>query len=239
LESEILIVDEVLAVGDAEFQKKCLGKMGDISRGEGRTVLFVSHNMAAVQNLCTKGIVLNNGQVLYDGFADKSIQEYLKNSANVQSLKDYKQRSGSGIIKVSNATIYGANRSLEPQVGQPFHIEFELDNPTKLDTSRFRYDLKIDDNLGQRLVWMSDYMFDKPIVKDFTKVVFKMDRLNLNQGGYYISTDIYADHNRADWLQNAIYFEVIDGDFYGSGKNVPVEESKLCLDFDVNFYNQY
>src|SRR5207253_3889506 len=61
LESEILIVDEVLAVGDAEFQKKCLGKMGEVSRGEGRTILFVSHNMAAVKQLCTKGIVLKNG----------------------------------------------------------------------------------------------------------------------------------------------------------------------------------
>ena len=67
LESEILIVDEVLAVGDAEFQKKCLGKMGDVSKSEGRTVLFVSHNMAAVQNLCTKGILLDKGKcVEYD-----------------------------------------------------------------------------------------------------------------------------------------------------------------------------
>src|SRR6201999_1802796 len=67
LESEILIVDEVLAVGDAEFQKKCLGKMGDVSRGEGRTVLFVSHNMEAVQNFCTKGVLLQNGMLTYTG----------------------------------------------------------------------------------------------------------------------------------------------------------------------------
>jgi lipopolysaccharide transport system ATP-binding protein len=66
LESEILIVDEVLAVGDAEFQKKCLGKMGQVSRGEGRTVLFVSHNMAAVKTLCSRGIVLSNGELVYD-----------------------------------------------------------------------------------------------------------------------------------------------------------------------------
>ena len=65
LESEILIVDEVLAVGDAEFQKKCLGKMGDVSKGEGRTVLFVSHNMAAVKELCNQGILLNQGRIEY------------------------------------------------------------------------------------------------------------------------------------------------------------------------------
>jgi lipopolysaccharide transport system ATP-binding protein len=80
LESEILIVDEVLAVGDAEFQKKCLGKMGDISKGEGRTVLFVSHNMGAVKNLCSKGLLLENGKITYTGDVDNAIDNYLKNS---------------------------------------------------------------------------------------------------------------------------------------------------------------
>ena len=77
LQNEILIIDEVLAVGDAEFQKKCLGKMGDVSKGEGRTVLFVSHNMAAVKSLCTKGIVLKNGLIGYQGGSDDCISYYL------------------------------------------------------------------------------------------------------------------------------------------------------------------
>jgi lipopolysaccharide transport system ATP-binding protein len=76
LQSEILIVDEVLAVGDAEFQKKCLGKMGQVSKGEGRTVLFVSHNMAAVTNLCDNSILLNNGKVEYIGEIANSIKIY-------------------------------------------------------------------------------------------------------------------------------------------------------------------
>lgn len=80
LESEILIVDEVLAVGDAEFQKKCLGKMGDVSKGEGRTVLFVSHNLAAVKNLCNKGILLNQGLLTYKGDINKTIDEYFNDT---------------------------------------------------------------------------------------------------------------------------------------------------------------
>ncbi len=76
LESEILIVDEVLAVGDAEFQKKCLGKMNDVSKGEGRTILFVSHNMAAVKALCEKGIVLENGKSIYSGPILESVSHY-------------------------------------------------------------------------------------------------------------------------------------------------------------------
>ncbi|MEB0260647.1 MULTISPECIES: ABC transporter ATP-binding protein [unclassified Mucilaginibacter] len=76
LESEILIVDEVLAVGDAEFQKKCLGKMGDVSKGEGRTVLFVSHNMEAVSNLCNTGLLLNNGEIAFSGTTYDTIAKY-------------------------------------------------------------------------------------------------------------------------------------------------------------------
>jgi len=76
LESEILIVDEVLAVGDAEFQNKCIGKMSDVSRGEGRTVLFVSHNMAAVKSLCSRGVLLENGQISLDGDVNSCVDKY-------------------------------------------------------------------------------------------------------------------------------------------------------------------
>jgi len=79
LESEILIVDEVLAVGDAEFQKKCLGKMGDVSKGEGRTVLFVSHNLSAVKTLCNKGMLLQNGKLIQSGIIDETLDQYLFN----------------------------------------------------------------------------------------------------------------------------------------------------------------
>ena len=87
LESEILIVDEVLAVGDAEFQKKCLGKMGDISRGEGRTVLFVSHNMAAVQNLCNRGLVLIDGTSGFRGGVNEAVNFYLNDGEKSNESK--------------------------------------------------------------------------------------------------------------------------------------------------------
>lgn len=96
LEPEILVVDEVLAVGDAEFQKKAIGKMQDVSRGEGRTVLFVSHNMAAVKSLCTRGLVLNNGQVVFKGNIDETLKYYLNevpidmNGTIINSIKQHK-----------------------------------------------------------------------------------------------------------------------------------------------------
>ena len=86
LEPEILVVDEVLAVGDAEFQKKAIGKMQDVAHGQGRTVLFVSHNMAAVRNLCKKGIVLDNGTIAFDGCIDDSVDYYIGNMFSKKSL---------------------------------------------------------------------------------------------------------------------------------------------------------
>jgi lipopolysaccharide transport system ATP-binding protein len=98
LEPEILVVDEVLAVGDAEFQKKAIGKMQDISKGEGRTVLFVSHNMGAVRNLCNRGLVLHSGNIIFEGFVNNAINTYLskQNGVNLLSIKDISQCRVSG-----------------------------------------------------------------------------------------------------------------------------------------------
>ena len=101
LESEILIVDEVLAVGDAEFQKKCIGKMGDVSRSEGRTILFVSHNMESVRSLCSKGMVLNNGEIMFNGDVNEAVQAY-----SIKRVKSSKTRienvplNGSTVIEL-------------------------------------------------------------------------------------------------------------------------------------------
>lgn len=103
LESEILIVDEVLAVGDAEFQKKCLGKMGNISKGEGRTVLFVSHNMGAVKSLCNKGIFLENGMIRSQGIIDEIVMGYQNGNQNYLPY----------IVEYSNKNIFVAEASIK------------------------------------------------------------------------------------------------------------------------------
>lgn len=105
LESEILIVDEVLAVGDAEFQKKCLGKMGDISKGEGRTILFVSHNMAAVSTLCNAGIVMEQGTIIYDGKIKNAMDTYIASGTTSSSHYISEEETDTDIceIKVLNS----------------------------------------------------------------------------------------------------------------------------------------
>src|SRR5690554_3853668 len=99
LEPDILVIDEVLAVGDAEFQKKAIGKMQDISKGDGRTVLFVSHNMAAVKSLCTRAMVLEHGRTVFEGGTDEAVSYYLKNSFNT------KNNIGALSLKVKDALL--------------------------------------------------------------------------------------------------------------------------------------
>lgn len=117
LESEILIVDEVLAVGDAEFQKKCLGKMGEVTKEEGRTVLFVSHNIGAIDDLCNSAILLNNGTLLRRGSTREIVKEYLKSPVKISSesyLSDFKSRRGNGEIRFEEITIGLDNLELDP-----------------------------------------------------------------------------------------------------------------------------
>ncbi len=114
LEPEILIVDEVLAVGDAEFQKKCLGKMHDVSEKEGRTVLFVSHNLQAIRNLCQKAIILNHGEMFASGSAEECLKTYsdlvreVKISVDTE-VKDFTHRRGKGHIRMSSLEVTGAD----------------------------------------------------------------------------------------------------------------------------------
>ena len=118
LDPDILIIDEVLAVGDADFQKKCLGKMQDVSRTEGRTILFVSHSMAAVKELCNKGILLENGQVAFAGNVPDTISKYLSSDMTISSasafLKDNKIRRGNGEVRFTEIEINNNAESIDP-----------------------------------------------------------------------------------------------------------------------------
>lgn len=235
LESEILIVDEVLAVGDAEFQKKCLGKMGDISRGEGRTVLFVSHNMAAVQNLCGSGIVLKNGQVSFSGSVDQAIENYLTESATQSNIIETKDRQGSGLVKVIQVDAFSRVKNAKPQTGQPFTLEFVLDNPKNINFKDIIFDIRIDDQMGQRIAWMSTSVVKNSQSISGNTISFIIDKLNLNQGQYYLTTYITVNRQMCDWLQNIYAFEVTEGDFYNSGKLVPSSQSKVVMDFYTKY----
>ncbi len=139
LDPEILVVDEVLAVGDAEFQKKAIGKMQDVSRGEGRTVLFVSHNMASVRALCNTGVVLNNGSVYYKGTIDEAVDKYLHMDFQTQELCSTENifANKNSEIQIESLTINGSSNievTLEfPERELDFIVEGSIKGKHNLD----------------------------------------------------------------------------------------------------------
>ena len=127
LDPEILVVDEVLAVGDAEFQKKAIGKMKEVSQVGGRTVLFVSHNMASVQELCDNGIVLSNGTITMSGEINSIINNYLSSQSNLVNPKYFEQLgSGNSEISLKSVEIIGANKNCILNFDKSIEILFEL-----------------------------------------------------------------------------------------------------------------
>lgn len=171
LESEILIVDEVLAVGDAEFQKKCLGKMGDVSKGEGRTVLFVSHNMLAIQQLCDNSIVLNNGKVALIDSAQEGVRYYheLSNKSRISSnmsLSDRKDRT-SGKVRFTNV-IGIDNNKIEKWI-------FAYDEEIML-----QFDFEVFEHVPDLLFYMAiKSSLSEEIITNSTHIV---SQVNLNVG---------------------------------------------------------
>jgi lipopolysaccharide transport system ATP-binding protein len=127
LESEILVVDEVLAVGDAEFQKKCLGKMNDVSKGEGRTILFVSHNMLAIKSLCKNGIYLENGNLNANGEIETIVNKYISQS-KLSSNKEINQTSNGLTIKNITASNNGidGNFNIEQDLTLTIYVQSEI-----------------------------------------------------------------------------------------------------------------
>lgn len=132
LEPEILVVDEVLAVGDAEFQKKAIGKMQDVSKGEGRTVLFVSHNMGAVKNLCTTGVLLENGQVAFSGSINDTIDRYLCNDVSLDDGKQIKDsiKYKKNFIEIDTISLNGTTANNSTVVPNQEFLDLEIAGTT-------------------------------------------------------------------------------------------------------------
>jgi lipopolysaccharide transport system ATP-binding protein len=189
LESEILIVDEVLAVGDAEFQKKCLGKMGEVSKGGGRCVLFVSHNMAAVQSLCGKGILLKDGSLIFTGNAFESVAAYQNTGVSngiVNSTWDEENAPGDHRAKIMSA-------SAKPTIGDiinfssgitlTFLVKSMIDR-SLLDLS---FDLKNQEDV--LLFHHGNYISEsKYLAKGLYQMEVKILPFLLNEGSYHINT---------------------------------------------------
>lgn len=198
LESEILIVDEVLAVGDAEFQKKCLGKMSDVSKGEGRTVLFVSHNMAAISQLCEKSILLKNGKLNMIDNTKLVIKKYVNLSNNESGI--YKSK-----IKDQ---VYIEEIQIDNYVGPFFHSD-EIIFKVKLQNININY------TLGLALLNSDKIKLFTTIhvLKSKTDVVHvKIPRKVLMQGKFSVDFAVFEGNVIYEYVTDICNFEIIDVD---------------------------
>lgn len=217
LEPEILIVDEVLAVGDAAFQKKCLGKMDDVAKA-GRTVLFVSHNMGVVQTLCSRGILLQGGTVLGDGSAIAAVTTYLKilEQMSSQNLLERTDRSGKGQVRLAHIEIT-TGESFEATTlatGRPARFIFHTTGILPRMTCSFT----IYDQLGQPVTYFDSAVHSQ---EDFinsengAKFICEIDELLLIPGRYRINATLMCDGDYEDDVKGATFFEVEQGKIRG------------------------
>jgi len=214
LEPEILVVDEVLAVGDAEFQKKCLGKMKSVS-GEGRTVLFVSHNMGAVKTLCNRGLLLENGTLTYDGNIDETVNRYLRiNQSGDQTgkIELHKKGFGSGeaLIKKIEMINHEGNVSETVLYKEPIRIRLHIESEISVPTASI--DVKISDNNGTVLFHALNQYQNIPftITEGRNEIDIEIEN-NLLPGNFLITPGIHnaSSSLTLDMHENVIGFEVI------------------------------
>lgn len=226
LEPEVLLIDEVLAVGDAAFQQKCLGRMNEVSR-EGRTILFVSHNTAALLGLCTRGILLEQGKLTSDGSIESAVSGYLKGVTlgTLGDLTEYKHREGNGRVRFTNVSFEDltGNAVTQGVSGQPFVIRLDYESNGTNPLPRSRASVAVYDNLGQALFNCStELVVSAPInLPPRGSVKCVIPQLPLTQSNYLLTFFLEVNGTVEDWLHKVIELPVIDGDFYQTGRLYP------------------
>ena len=228
LEPEILIVDEVLAVGDSEFQKKCLGKMKDVS-GQGRTVLFVSHNMAAVKGLCSTGIVLEQGTVKFNGSSEEAINYYTSSTYNLSEvpMNERKDRKGNGKLRINDIRYINnlGSRVLDLTSGEYYKIQFQFEKYAEIDLKQLTFVLQFKNENDEIVTTIATdeqgTVFNEIgnngcFEIEIPRLIFREGRYTLH---YMISEKLSYNtpHETIDFLADAIVMNVVRGDYWNSG----------------------
>ncbi|MFC1462250.1 ABC transporter ATP-binding protein [Verrucomicrobiota bacterium] len=233
LDPEILIVDEVLAVGDVAFQKKCLGKMSAIAN-EGRTVLFVSHNMGAIQNLCGRAVLLHGGRALNAGVPSVIIPQYgaLSGKESETPIRDRLDREGSGGLVVTDVrlSVPGAEGIDVLHCGDRVDIGISYTTHSLIQKPIFY--IGIYDNFQGQLLHLNTRVVAAtvPAVDRPGSIVCTIHQLPLSPGRYSVTTAVESGGVVLDKLRNAKSFTVERGDFYGTGDTSSLTWGKFLVE---------
>lgn len=235
LEPEILIVDEVLAVGDIEFQKKCIGKMQDVSSKEGRTVLFVSHNMGAINSLCDTAILLENGELKNTGETEKIISEYMSDSENQTASREFSE--GKTEIHFTKIQIKPEKEILpssEIDVRYPFAITFSIH--AKKNIPGLSTAFSIYTKTGAKVFYSSarlENIDPEYFKKESINAEVNVPAMFLSPGNYYISSALQLENIELfDYRENVLQFEIIEsGSFLSKFKGKDIGSVLVNLDW--------
>ena len=225
LEPEILIVDEVLAVGDFEFQKRAIGKMKDVAQGDGKTVLFVSHNMESIKNLCTTGMVLENGKHVFSGSANEAVDFYTKKQLDLMNVETNREWSKSE--RPGNDKIQIINASVKPLIGKSLNLD------SGLFFSFTFYNDVVDSNVGATIELLNEkdelilhqgnpFAMNKDSKKGDNNISFTIQPNILNSGRYRLN--IQWGENRRYLLyrhESILSFEIEDEGKQSIGRALP------------------
>lgn len=233
LDPEVLLVDEVLAVGDIAFQRKCLGKMSDVAT-QGRTVLFVSHNMAAIENLCNRALLLEDGEISERGPVDQVIPEYLRRmeSTDVRPLADRVDREGNGRIRFTGLETHsekGGSVLVSGADGELI-IQFEA----VPDVRRVQVSVGVFTPLGDGVLYLANELTGQPMDSVPAQGSFhcRIPRTPLTPGLYSVNLFVTVAGHIADWVRDAGRIQVVEGDYFSSGRLPPSGYGSVMVDHD-------
>ncbi len=226
LEPEILIVDEVLAVGDASFQQKCLGKMEEVSRS-GRTVLIVSHNMTVIEGLCERAILLEKGRIARIGRTHEVVEGYadaIRGLAGM-AIEARQDREGLGEILLTRIEVLDGDKHpvAAAITGRDVVIRMYYRCAKEKEFSNCRVSISVNGRKAQDLFVLSTDIVDpKPLtLRGEGYVDFVLPELPLTGGAYFFQSYIESNGHAQDWIRNVAPFSVLDADYYGTGKLCP------------------
>jgi lipopolysaccharide transport system ATP-binding protein len=244
LEPEILLVDEVLAVGDAEFQKKCLGRMKDISH-QGRTVLFVSHNMAAVLSLCKKALLIDQGRVVVEGPTAAIVERYMKDLTSLSGgdvdLTGHPTRRRGSVPLLTRVRFFNESGEATDRVGAGEGLTIALDFNPAVALDQPHFGVCFNDVMGRPVFTVATYFSDYtlPTLTGPRTVYCKIPSLDLVPGTYTIDLSAGTDRDPMDVLFSPVAVEVTATDYFGNGRMPPPDLGPVLVrsDWSADHHN--
>jgi len=219
LEPDILVVDEVLAVGDAEFQKKAIGKMQDISKEGGRTVLFVSHSMAAVKNLCTRAIVLEQGKTVFEGDTEEAINFYIRNQNIRFQFNPENRKKFSNDIFIKNIRVCNSENEVIGTAlsGEYIVIEFIIANLN--NTAPIHVGVGVYSQEEEQQFHCSTEVINQPYISEDNEIIAQLDipKWPLANGHFYFNFYLRRNSELMDHIIQGIWIKSEKGDYYETG----------------------